>query len=181
MINYEITIGGMSCSSCSNRIINKLKDIDFVKKSSINLLFNKLFISIDSKNDTNSDYLEEIQFEIENMGFKVKSSKELINNNSNLRSISLYSNDLVEVRSYYERNKHQGLNSINSKNIINKNEKESNSILIDNINNNNLATNNNNNYLISLDFIYEITITYQPKLLKSYDILNDLNGLKCYL
>lgn len=101
-LNYEISIGKMTCSNCSNSILKALEELEFVKKASINLMFNKLYLTVSSE-----DELEEVKYTIEEMKYTVNSILPILAKDSKQRLIYLRSNESDKIFSTLD--KHLGI------------------------------------------------------------------------
>ena len=79
-----ISIDGMTCSSCSTTVKNAINKLNFVKKTSINLLTGIGNITIN--NDKVKDKINTIINTVDDMGFQAK----LIDNNNNKNKVNIY-------------------------------------------------------------------------------------------
>ena len=89
LYRYEISIGGMDCVSCADKIETSLSDVkfNFIKEKKINFIAEKLYIAI-----THEDNLIEITNLIENIGFKALSIEKINMSNLKLRKLIIKGN-----------------------------------------------------------------------------------------
>jgi heavy metal translocating P-type ATPase len=98
IFKYEISIKGMKCSSCSNKIESTIRNLPNIKTANINLITEKMIVVVDSK-----DTVNKIEETITDMGFKVVNIEDSDKkSNSSTRVLKLFPSNLLNPSMFLE-------------------------------------------------------------------------------
>lgn len=108
LVSFDLSIKGMKCTSCSNKIEGKLASFPAIKKTSVNFLLEKVSISIspellDTTSQTPDELVDIIKTEITNLGFNVIKVTQINHDSSNLRKMNLRTKEANVVKSLLDR------------------------------------------------------------------------------